>query len=272
MGSAKPIHDCPRQVLKSGRFRLAVVLIGVSWLTISCPLKAQSQWPHRQRVGPILYHANFSLDPYQQLLNEISVLQAEIPRRLRLQPARDDVYVYLFSDGKIYEKYMGHHFPGVPGRRALFIKERGPGMVFAYRSDEFAVDVRHEATHAILHSFLPMVPLWLDEGLAEYFEVPAGDRLEGNPHARSVRWRMRLKQVPELKRLEQLSELSEMKRDDYRDAWAWVHFMLHGPDAVRTELRSYLLDIQNHVPPGRLSDRLGRKVPHLDHRFVEHFQ
>lgn len=254
--------------------RRSAILLALLCLVMACPsdLSAQSQWPDQRRVGPILYHANFSLNPHKELLQEVSVLQAEIPRRLRLQPARNQVHVYLFSDQGIYEKYMRHHFPGVPHRRALFIKERGPGMVFAYRSDELAVDLRHEATHAILHSFLPMVPLWLDEGLAEYFEVEAGDRYGQNPHLRSVRWRMRLRQIPELQRLEQLGELSDMSRDDYRDAWAWIHFLLHGPEEVRSELRRYLTDIQSQIPPGRLSDRLQRRAPDVNRRFIEHFK
>ena len=52
------------------------------------------------------------------------------------------------------------------------MKGRGPGKVFAYKSKALPVDVRHEGTHGLLHAALPMVPLWLDEGLAEYFEVP----------------------------------------------------------------------------------------------------
>jgi hypothetical protein len=44
-------------------------------------------------------------------------------------------------------------------------------MVFAYRGEDFETDLRHECTHALLNAALPVVPLWLDEGLAEYFEV-----------------------------------------------------------------------------------------------------
>ena len=79
---------------------------------------------------------------------------------------------------------------------------------------------------------MPMVPLWLDEGLAEYFEVPAADREHGNPHAKYIKIGAHLGQVPLLEDLEQIRDLSEMTRSRYRAAWAWVHFMLHGPPAV----------------------------------------
>ncbi|MBN01722.1 MAG: hypothetical protein CMJ77_21635 [Planctomycetaceae bacterium] len=233
---------------------------------------AQSQWPDQRRDGEVLYHANFRLDAHAPLLDELSSLRQEVPRRLGLRPTRGPVQVYLFSNQNVYEAYLRQYFPGVPYRRALFIKERGPGMVFAYRSSEFAIDLRHEFTHAVLHANLPMVPLWLDEGLAEYFEVPISKRQAQNPHLRSVRWRLRLRQIPDLERLEQFSELSEMKRDDYRDAWAWVHFMLNGPQEAQAELKSYLADVQSHIPPGSLRLRLQRRLPNLTSDFVQHFE
>src|SRR6056297_815659 len=108
---------------------------------------------------------------------------------------------------------MQRYFPDVPSRQALFIKRRGPGMVFAYRGHEFEVDLRHETTHAVLHSLLPMVPLWLDEGLSEYFEVPAVQRASGHPHLRAIRNQVRWQRVANIRRLESCYELSAMQAD-----------------------------------------------------------
>ncbi|MEZ5442868.1 MAG: DUF1570 domain-containing protein [Lysobacterales bacterium] len=45
--------------------------------------------------------------------------------------------------------------------------------------------LRHEATHALLHEFVGAPPLWLNEGLAEYFEglqtAGSGGRVDANP-------------------------------------------------------------------------------------------
>lgn len=238
--------------------------------SIHAAAKAQ-QWPDRRHDGAFVFHANFSLNTCSDLLDEVTFLTGEVAQRLHLQPSNEPIHVYLFSRRDVYEQYMRQYFPGVPYRRALFIKQRGPGMVFAFRSNELAVDLRHETTHAVLHTLLPMVPLWLDEGLAEYFEISPAHRQLKNPYLRSVRWRSRLRQVPKLSKLESLRELSEMKHDDYRDAWAWVHFMLHGPIEAQAELYSYLADIQAHVPPGKLSARLQRRVPQLERKFLLHF-
>ncbi len=251
------------------------ILRAIGWTTVFVLLMpkyaAAQQWPDLRRDGQFVFHANFSLDTCSDLLDEVKLLSHEIPKRLQLQPSKEQIHVYLFSQRDVYQQYMRNYFPGVPYRRALFIKERGPGMVFAFRSNELAVDLRHETTHAVLHTLLPMVPLWLDEGLAEYFEVRPADRQHQNPHLRSMRWRSRFRRVPKLSKLEAFRELSHMKHDDYRDAWAWVHFMLHGPLEARAELYSYLADIQAHIPPGKLSQRLHRHVPQVERKFLLHF-
>jgi hypothetical protein len=167
---------------------------------------------------------------------------------------------------------MARHHPEAPARRALYMKNGGPGRVFAYRSPEFAVDVRHETTHALLHAALPVVPLWLDEGLAEYFEVPADSRAHDAGHLNSLRWNIRFGLVPKLTTLEHKHELSEMGHREYVFAWAWVHFMLHGPVEAREELVGFLNELQNSIPPEPLSSRLARRLPGLEKRFSQHFR
>jgi hypothetical protein len=145
-------------------------------------------------------------------------------------------------------------------------------MVFAYWSRELEVDLRHECTHALLHAVLPMVPLWLDEGIAEYFEVAPDQRAFDNPHLAGVRWLATLGMGMRLENLEKKTDLQQMGGSEYRDAWAWVHFMLHGPYLAHDELVRYLADIRNRTPPGLLSDRLRRRMPDLERRFFAHFK
>jgi hypothetical protein len=199
-------------------------------------------------------------------------LQDDVTRELAIPANQQTVHIYLFSKSSTYKKYVAYYFPQAPTRRALFIKERGPGMVFAYHSDELAIDIRHEGTHALLHGVLPMVPLWLDEGLAEYFEVPPQERSYGNPHLTEIRRTLWLKGAPRLEQLEQLERLEEMGPAQYRDAWAWVHFMLHGPAEAREELIGTLRNIAALAPPGTLSERLRRRMPDVEQQFAAHFQ
>jgi hypothetical protein len=124
----------------------------------------------------------------------------------------------------------------------------------------------------LLHASLPMVPLWLDEGLAEYFEAPRDERASENPHINAIRWGARLGRVPSIENLEGKETLDDMDRADYRQSWAWTHFMLHGPHEAHDELVRFLADIQASTPPGLLSERLRRRIPDLDSRFADHFR
>jgi hypothetical protein len=233
---------------------------------------AENRWPDERAAGAFHCHANFQLYQFDRLWREMAKLEQDLTRQLRISPVEEPIHLFLFEDRQTYRDYLKLHFPGVPYRRALYIKERGPGMVFAHQNAEFENDVRHESTHAVLHASLPVVPLWLDEGLAEYFEVPASQRAFDSPHLSKVRWAARFGQMPKLESLEGLGELTEMGPAEYRHAWAWVHFMLHGPAEAHLELTSFLNAIQALSPPGVLSERLRQKIPDLNDRFVDHFR
>ena len=247
--------------------------ITVAVLLSTCStLFAERRWPDERIALPFVLHADFSLDGQRGLVDQMARLQQDLSATLGVQASQEPVHLFLFERRSTYQNYVKEYFANVPYRRALFIKERGPGMVFAYRHDEFETDVRHESTHALLHGALPMVPLWLDEGLAEYFEVPPAKRAYENEHLSKMRWNARFGKVPKIERLERIGALNGMGQVEYREAWALVHFMIHGPRAAREELRNYLADIQAHSPPGILSQRLRRRIPDLDRQLGSHLK
>lgn len=233
---------------------------------------AELRWPDEQQTGPFWCHADFSLARCRPLLEELRELQSDLAALLGTPAPRQAIHVFLFERRATYQAYLQQYFPQVPQRRALFIQVRGPGMVFACCGPELEVDLRHEATHALLHAWLPQVPLWLDEGLAEYFEVPRHQRRREHPHGEAVEQRIAVGGPARLERLEALSRVEEMGRDEYRDAWAWVHFLLHGPPEAQQELLRYLQDLASVPSTGPLSPRLRRRWPDLEHRLAEHFR
>jgi hypothetical protein len=251
------------------RWLLAVFAVVLGSASTPC---AAAQWPDEYTSGQLTCHADFPLAPYRGLLDSVPALQRDLAESLGITPAREPIHLFLFQKKSTYQNYVKQYFPDVPSRKALFIKGRGPGMVFAHLGDAFDDDVRHECTHAFLNASLPMVPLWLDEGLAEYYEVPADRRVYGNSHLTSVKWTARFGQSPRLDVLEQVRDLNEMGRNRYRQAWAWVHFLLHGPPEARDELRRFLADIQALTPPGQLDERLRGRLPDLERQFLAHFQ
>lgn len=238
-----------------------------AWGTAS----AAPVWIDVRQVGPFVCQAAFPLAGHEALLNELAPLELELGRVLAVRPCKSQVYLHLMANERQHNAYIAERFPEVPYRRALFIKQNGRSSVFAYLNDEMAVDVRHECTHALLHADLPMVPLWLDEGLAEYFEVAKPLRARQHPHLRALKWDLALKRFPNLRDLENKQRIEELSGRDYRFAWAWTHYMLHGPVAAHAELVTFLHDIRTNTAPGSLSDRLGRAIPDVEQQLLRHF-
>ena len=236
------------------------------------PCWAASQWIDHRAYGPFQVQAKFPLASFTPLFQELSALELELQRTLAVPPAQQQIDVYLLNDQRSHRELLHQLFPRVPYRRALYVQRAGLGSVYAYRHAELAVDLRHECTHALLHANLPMVPLWLDEGVAEYFEMPAPQRSFAHPHLAKLRWNLRFGMLRDVRSLESCHDLSEMGAVEYRFAWAWVHFMLHGPLPAHRALVHFLGDIRQAVPPGLLSERLYKAVPNLEKQFVRHFK
>ena len=248
------------------------VCLSVFLLLCVASVDAAEPWVDTRQSGPFICQATFPLKEYEPLLAELQQLQPELIRTLGITPAAEPMYIYLFSDETSHRAYLKEHYPNVPYRPALFVKEGGLTGVYAYRHDTLDVDLRHECTHALLHASLPMVPLWLDEGLAKYFEVRADQRAFDHPYFGWLRWDLRLGMIRTVADLEQRHELSEMGASEYRYSWAWVHYMLHGPEAAHTTLVCYLADVRRGEMAGELSERLERAVPHSTERMVQHFK
>lgn len=263
------------QIFQISKRRIQQVLI---FLLLACLLASggsrswAQNWVDHRAFGPFVCRADFSLRGHEKVFGDLADIQRDLYQRLGIPPGQEQIEIYLFRGRSAYNRYLQHWYPDVPSRRALFIKNNGPGKVLVYLSDELDTDLRHECTHALLHASLPMVPLWLDEGLAEYYEVPPAQRILQNPHRGATVWSYRLWQRQTMEELETKQQLVEMGRNEYRHAWAWVHFMLHGPPAARQELANFLTDIREGTPPGNLSSRITTAVPDPDRAIVAHFR
>lgn len=228
-------------------------------------------WIDAREIGGFRVFCRFPADRIAPLLGDLEGLSRDIAAYLGLETASRAVDVYLFADAREYGECIRRAFPEVPYRRALYVQRGDRAMVAAYVSPELAVDLRHECTHALLHAALPMVPLWLDEGLAEYFEVEPLERSGRSQYLTAIRWRCRFGYVPSLEGLEGLRSMASMTESDYRNAWSWVHFMLHGPPEAREVLVDYLVTIRQGGIPGSLRERLAARVPGLHAAYKRHF-
>jgi hypothetical protein len=190
---------------------------------------------------------------------------------LGIPEPRESIQIFLFRNETGYRKFLEEQFPEAPYRRALYIKKDGPGMVLAHCQKELAVDLRHEMTHALLHASLREIPLWLDEGLAEYFEIAPDERAHRNPYLPSVKWNAKLGMAPDLKRLETLTTLTQMSTREYRDAWSWTHFLLHHSPATHHALARFLKKLSENEATS-CHEFLHQRIPEMEKQFLEHFR
>ena len=223
---------------------------------------------HAVRSENLVVESDFELPKDHPLIQDLVALRDRITRGLDLPPQREQVVVYLFSGELDYTKYLNVAHPGLPKRRAYFVGRPNDLVVYTYWGERIQEDLRHEYTHGVLHASLRAVPLWIDEGLAEYFEVV------GPPGAPNTDYGVRLVTAisngwrPDLRRLERMDKFEQMQRADYQEAWAWVHFMLHSSPETRDVLLGYLHDLRTESAPAPLSERLGSVLPQYEERFL----
>ncbi|MDO4576264.1 MAG: hypothetical protein Q4D98_13740 [Planctomycetia bacterium] len=247
------------------------ILTMVLFLTLSPTSGFPQEWTSRKVVGPFVCWGTFDLRVVETDIQSLGTISQELSTRLRVPPPQEWVEVYIFRDENEWHAFLRREYPELPYRRALFLKKPAHrGQLFLYLSPDFAVDIRHEGTHALLHAVLPDVPIWLDEGLAEYYEV-AHNRAYDSIWLREILLKAKEKRIQKLKTLEKKSGMASMTDDDYADAWAWVNYLLNGPEEVRTVLPEYLAALATEKKPAPISKRLAKILRNPDEQLRLYF-
>lgn len=249
----------------AGLILALIVIPGISGcMTTNKKTTYSAERPSREsvRTEHFVIKSDVELKSDDPMIRELEMLQQQIRSELNLPVQRDPVVLYLFSDEMNYRYYMQSTWNGLPPRRAYFVGTSHELAVYSFRSPKMQEDLRHEFTHGVLHSCLNNVPLWLDEGLAEYFEVSSDG--PGRPHLEHLRelesaaedgW------SPNLFRLEVVNDFRKMTQRDYAESWAWVHFMLQSDPDAKNVLLQYIADLEKSTTPRRLLPSLEKAVP-----------
>lgn len=220
--------------------------------------------------GQMVIHSDEPLPLNHRLLDEVAARRDDLLRHLALPGSDEKVHVYLFSTPERFGQYVRWQYPDLASRRAFFVETDTRLEVFAHWGDRVAEDLRHEVTHGYLHSVVPRVPLWLDEGIAEYFEVPRGQEGAHQAHLEHL-----LRQIsdgwrPDLARLDRLSTAAELEQIDYAESWAWVHFMLNTFPERRDLLQRYLQTLRHDGAAEPISGQLARISGKSSDELIEH--
>ena len=217
------------------------------------PSTSAEVFPYREVIGQVVCLSDFPLDDAAAIRDEIQNLQKDLIDYLGIPESKEKVVVCLFNRRESYTSFLRRNCPQAPSNRpALYIKDNGPGYVFLQKDEKLILNLRHEMTHAILNSTHKNIPIWLDEGLAKYFETPAGQRGNENPFLEPVSDRAGsiFTPVPSLPTLERLKGVSEMGPTQYRNAWAWIHFLIHYSPRTQQILSRYLQSLETEKQAG----------------------
>lgn len=221
--------------------------------------------------GVVRCRSEFLIGDPERLGSDLEQLTDSLAQTLELTSDRA-ILIQLYSSRRRYIAEVSAITPDAARQRGVFVERDLGNGVYSFQQRDLPEILRHETTHAVLHDALPYVPLWLDEGLASYFEADVEDRRNSHPFHRRIQWSLRLGWRPDLEQLEVVRRHTDLDVGDYRHAWAWVHFLLNESDESRAVLVEYLKQIARGEPPQPLSVCLRQKLPDAASRLVRHFE
>ncbi len=179
-------------------------------------------------------------------------------RTLVVEPRRPRVVLMFADEGSFFHYlpfYRGHresvqgYFQPTPDGEFLLMQ--------ALSGEERARVSVHEYTHAILHEAMPRIPLWLNEGLAEYFSTFRVDSRAAQVGAVIPEYLQHLQStrmltIPELFAVNPGSgDYHEGERQGtfYAESWLLVHMLLSERVGDLPRLEGFLRALRDGADP-----------------------
>ena len=233
---------------------------------VNAPARCIESYQH------ITFTSDSPFDTSQEWVRALAHHQQTVANLLDRKPTSPPIRVVLFDNGEEYFQFCRQNFPNLPERRALFVKHGQNFILYAVRGKELPVDLRHETTHAYLHHLVPGIPLWLDEGLAEYFEIGDHREVGHEKHLKHVVQLLDDGWKPNLPKLEQHRDMTTFGSDQYAESWLWVHFCQHYSPVTQSVWKKYLHDLAKaeHATGVPLQPRIYKAIPNADELLIAH--
>ena len=251
-----------------GGCRLFGSLMGLSVARTS----AATSWPHEVQWGRFRFYGDRPLGEAKQWAEHLEELAGRMERDLELVGTEEPIAVMVLANQQILDRYLERYFPDVGGRRSIFLRHQDRSQVFVCRHPGLVEDLRHEVCHALLQLALPKLPVWIDEGIAEYYEVPSSSSALHPVHGSRITWLVRLGHAPSLKAMERDSFDPGSSSGSYGDAWGWIHFLMTHSEASRRVLVDHLAAMHAGNDRMTLHQRLEQSLGNPRLEFLRHYQ
>jgi tetratricopeptide (TPR) repeat protein len=198
-------------------------------------------------------------------------------------PAPPRAAVLVFAGADTFSVFAPAAGSGEPAAVSGFFLSHPHGdfiVASAAAEPEVRRVLYHEALHRFVRHRLPEAPLWLNEGLAEFYstlEVGRGEAWVGRPVVEHV---VRLQREPR-RPLAELLEVDAVSHADldgarqsafYTEAWALVHYLLAGDDDGRAPIASYAGLLRSGEDPDAAFATVFGDVAELDRRVGDYLR
>ena len=261
--------------------RLAVGALAM--LALAGPAAGEQPDPwYEVRTPAVVVSGNVSPDDLRFALQDLQAFRSALPAVYPEFTAETatPTHVVVFRDSRQFVRVLPHdehgqplpHVAGFffPGPATDFIAVGRTGKAFDRRA------ILHEYAHRMLSRRSNMLPLWLNEGLAEFFstldrgagELPA---VIGRPPLEALA-ELRGGEFVPLTRIVSARPSSKFLGDVdqvrmfYAESWALVHYLLIGrPGASNAGLMAFLDALERHADPEEaLKSAFGLTLRQLD--------
>jgi tetratricopeptide (TPR) repeat protein len=146
--------------------------------------------------------------------------------------------------------------------------------------EETPVDVYHEYTHSVLHARFHWLPIWFDEGFAEFYGYTRFDSDATYLGAPSRRFSVLRQHVPfKVSEMLETTSYSPLYRDKvkiqvfYAEAWAMVHYMIFGQGMNNGAKLSAFFDLlQSDVPQQKAFEQTFGDMKKFDDKFQDYLR
>jgi tetratricopeptide (TPR) repeat protein len=208
-------------------------------------------WLRLDSSGPLVI-SNASPERTREISENLNTLTAVLARwmgSLGVDPPVE-TKVFVFRDDEAFWPYK-EGINGDPSSVAGFFLAHPLGNYLAINGDE-RIDPARVVYHEVLHYFaryhLPGIPLWFNEGLAEFysgFRVEEDEAVLGVPHASHLEWLRNHPLLPldDLFAVDVGSDTyNERSRRGpyYAQSWALVHYLMAGGGRRSDQLVDFL--------------------------------
>jgi hypothetical protein len=205
----------------------------------------------RDEVKPIAHRMDVIFHHYRQRFNKFE-------RR-----SRQTADLYLLRTRRQYVKFMGEYGVNAQNSGGMFFKLPNHGVhglatwVQSRQQQRLVTVLQHEGFHQFAFHFIGQhIPIWVNEGLAQYFEDA---RIQGREMELGRVSKKRVRHLEQAYRQEKLLGLSKVlglsmrqwnrilsasprsSQRLYAQAWSMVYFLIHGENGkYREPFRRYL--------------------------------